>query len=600
MTFAAAFIFTAYWVFQFLVQMTKFSRLGILIATAVAGLLAGGLTLWLVKVGLFVLGAAGGLALAMGVLVLDDGQLFGSHDEYRWPFVVSCCVVGGLLTLLLQKRVLLVFTAVLGGFLLILGLDRFLQTGVLRVLEKTVGIYRHTTACTQNCWILLGTWLVTSILGIIVQHRLLVGPSQSSNRDTPLLTEDEKRALREYSRKPTKSTERLKQTKECLFLSRAPSVPPETSVQVVSPTDAEPLLGRPISEPLFARLTRSSPGKLSVIGGTLVNVIGIIGPGILALPSALRDGGWLAPLTIVVCDYTATKLSACLDEMRARKGITADSASSSSMLYGAIGRVVGEGTWGSTGGRILEVFVWLVQYGTLIGVAAIFFILMGGIVETIAEEEGESWDMINITLVIMAGLCLLLLFPSFDTLANLTTLTFVTTALAVAIILFYLPIRDGFSSKTELIASDFGLAFSSIIFSMGNHAMFLEVRESTHGMPQNTGILFRSTYAIILMLYVPVAAIGYAVYGPDTESPILDNLPYNWLTTLINITFLFNVLISYPLVLQPVLLDSLSSTCECASIVSQPIYSVCSAAFSRGFLRYLLATLAPQSPTSPL
>merc|ERR1712241_1009969 len=62
---------------------------------------------------------------------------------------------------------------------------------------------------------------------------------------------------------------------------------------------------------------------------------------------------------------------------------------------------------------------------------------------------------------------------------------------------------------------------------------------------------FNLAYLVVLLMYIPVAAIGYAIYGDQVYSPILCSLPHdNAVQVIAKALMTAHVLLAYPVLIM--------------------------------------------------
>jgi len=165
--------FLGYRVLKFVVALTGFALAG-----SVAGAIAGFITygklmymgvaaclggvcgafalLFLYKVGILCLGSLGGTLVAMNVLA-------GRPEAYVTSVIIAAAVFGGLSALVLERPVMTVTTAAIGGWVAIHGLAFFiLGTGTFESLEQSL-------ASAQTQRMLMIGWALLGIMGAITQ-----------------------------------------------------------------------------------------------------------------------------------------------------------------------------------------------------------------------------------------------------------------------------------------------------------------------------------------------------------------------------------------------------------------------------------------------
>jgi len=131
------------------------SRVWLLIAGLVGGIVGAVLAAVLFKVGVFILGAAGGALAALALL-----------SAPRPLVLVAVAVAGGILTLLLQKPLVSIATAFIGAWGVVAG--AFHLAGWYE-LPDGLGRLGNFAGLGQRGLMMLGAWVVLGIIGTIVQ-----------------------------------------------------------------------------------------------------------------------------------------------------------------------------------------------------------------------------------------------------------------------------------------------------------------------------------------------------------------------------------------------------------------------------------------------
>lgn len=136
------------------------SRVLVLVAALVAGVVGAILAAVLYKVGVFILGAGGG-ALAVGLVLTSFGVV-------ATPLIlIGAGIVSGILALLLQRVAVSVLTAFAGAWPVVAGTFH-----LLGCYEFRAGILRPGTALKSagsSVYLMLLMWLGLGILGSMVQ-----------------------------------------------------------------------------------------------------------------------------------------------------------------------------------------------------------------------------------------------------------------------------------------------------------------------------------------------------------------------------------------------------------------------------------------------
>ncbi|CCO27240.1 hypothetical protein RSOLAG1IB_02941 [Rhizoctonia solani AG-1 IB] len=154
-----------------------------LLASAVAGVVGGGLGIFFWKHTKYFIGAWGGFALALWIQCFREGGLI-RQIAYRWIFYVGCAVVGFVLCTIpkIHYNILLVSTALVGASATILGVDCYTTAGLKEFYVWNLGFMRMFPVfydigmpypLYQTMQIELGLIAAVALMGGAVQFRLL-------------------------------------------------------------------------------------------------------------------------------------------------------------------------------------------------------------------------------------------------------------------------------------------------------------------------------------------------------------------------------------------------------------------------------------------
>ncbi|KDN49517.1 hypothetical protein RSAG8_02219, partial [Rhizoctonia solani AG-8 WAC10335] len=154
-----------------------------LLASAVAGVMGGGLSIFFWKHTKYFIGAWGGFALALWIQCFHEGGLI-RQISYRWIFYAGCAVVGFILCTIpkIHYNVLLVSTAIVGASATILGVDCYTTAGLKEFYIWNLGFMRLFPVfynigmpypLYQTMQIELGLIAAVALMGGAVQFRML-------------------------------------------------------------------------------------------------------------------------------------------------------------------------------------------------------------------------------------------------------------------------------------------------------------------------------------------------------------------------------------------------------------------------------------------
>jgi vesicular inhibitory amino acid transporter len=280
--------------------------------------------------------------------------------------------------------------------------------------------------------------------------------------------------------------------------------------------------------------------EAGVFGTSMNLAVQIMGLGVLQLPYMLRQGGWSCLCIIIACalaaNYTGKLLvTCCYGEGHLR----------SHHSYAGIGIAA----FGPLGGFATNVF----ENATLFGVSSLFLILAGKFLEELVPSTLDTRMWIVVAAALVAVPILLL-----RSIGELKIISFVGVAAVVATVAAVIveAAAAGFDSSrphanTDMfIPTGFSAAFSAMALAFGCHAGLPGV-ESSMREPSKFGRSFNVAYLVVLLVYVPVAVTGYAIYGNQVYSPILCSLPRdNYVQVMAKALMVAHVLSAYPVLMM--------------------------------------------------
>ncbi|KAJ1999384.1 hypothetical protein GGI04_004588 [Coemansia thaxteri] len=138
---------------------------------AICGLLGGALMLFLYKVGLALVGALGGFALASWILGMKSGGLIHS-DVGRILFIVGFVLAGIIVVFFVERPAIIVASSIWGSYALFVGIDCFARTGfqytALAFLNAPGAVYETS----PKVYAMIAGMAVSACLGIAAQFWL--------------------------------------------------------------------------------------------------------------------------------------------------------------------------------------------------------------------------------------------------------------------------------------------------------------------------------------------------------------------------------------------------------------------------------------------
>ncbi|XP_073011026.1 amino acid transporter AVT1I-like [Typha latifolia] len=268
------------------------------------------------------------------------------------------------------------------------------------------------------------------------------------------------------------------------------------------------------------------------------------GIGILSIPYALSQGGWLSLvlllITAVICCYTGILLQRCMDSNSLVK------------TYPDIGELA----FGQKGRAIVAMFMYLELYL----VAIDFLILEGDNLEKLFPST--KFDFLSLRIggkqgfVIIASLIVL---PT-TWLRSLSLLAYIALGGVLASLVLVGSVMwtgavdgVGFHEKGVIVNwSGIPTAMSLYAFCFSGHAVFPTIYTSMRNRTMFSKVLFFS-FTLCTLNYGLMAVAGYLMYGQSLQSQVTLNLPSRKLSSQIAIyTTLVNPFTKYALMITPI------------------------------------------------
>uniref|UniRef100_T1HU60 Aa_trans domain-containing protein n=1 Tax=Rhodnius prolixus TaxID=13249 RepID=T1HU60_RHOPR len=287
---------------------------------------------------------------------------------------------------------------------------------------------------------------------------------------------------------------------------------------------------------------------LSAISAAVFIVGEMAGSGILALPRAIVDSGWIGLILLtVLCltsGYGGTRLGLCWEILEERypeyRGISRNPYPT--IASRAVGR------WGS-------ILVSACIQITLFGAGVVYLLLASQNVQDLLKPLLPrvtfcTWFIIFAILITGP---MWLGSPKDFWIVGVGAV--MTTVLA-CVFIFIQMIFDGINSRAIVhhnpkSFNDFFLSFGIILFSFGGASTFPTIQNDMI----DRGKFKRSVYigfAVILLLYLPLTVSGYIVYGDRMNANIILSLGRSIFVVLANISMASHLILAFLIVVNPV------------------------------------------------
>lgn len=287
---------------------------------------------------------------------------------------------------------------------------------------------------------------------------------------------------------------------------------------------------------------------IGVLSAAIFIVGEMAGSGVLALPRAVVDSGWIGLILVLVfcvnsC-YGGTRLAICWEILEERypeyKGSTRNP-------YPAIAeRAVGQ--W-------CRKFVSACIQITLFGAGVVYLLLASQIFQELLkfflpQVTFCSWFLLFAALITPP---MWLGSPKDFLLVGVGAI--LSTVIACTLI-FVQIVTDGIR-KTEPAPhiphnfKDFFLSFGIILFAFGGASTFPTIQNDMNNRKKFTKSVY-AAFVVILVLYLPIAVGAYFVYGEHTNANIILSLNGGIVVTLANVFLVIHLVLAFLIVINPV------------------------------------------------
>ncbi|XP_033607702.1 amino acid transporter AVT1A isoform X2 [Cryptotermes secundus] len=287
------------------------------------------------------------------------------------------------------------------------------------------------------------------------------------------------------------------------------------------------------------------PKGLTVLSAAIFIAGEMAGSGVLALPRGVADCGLIGLVLIVYfcvnAGYGGTRLGACWAILEERYPEYRSPVRNpyAAIAYRAVGSMLVSGC---------------IQF-TLFGAGTVYLLLSSQIIQDLFENIIPNVGFCTWFLIIAALLCPAMWLGTPKDFRAVGIGAILTTAFA-CIFIFAQIVIDG-SNSTKPVKHDshnfksFFLAFGTIQFAFGGASTFPTIQND---MVQKNkfSISVVIGFSVILILYLPVAAAGYFVYGEAVDPNIVLTVKNTSLIMLANMLLAMHLILAFLIIINPV------------------------------------------------
>ncbi|XP_048320356.2 amino acid transporter AVT1E [Ziziphus jujuba] len=287
--------------------------------------------------------------------------------------------------------------------------------------------------------------------------------------------------------------------------------------------------------------------QCSFAQATLNGINVLCGIGLLTTPYAIKEGGWLSLMLLVmfgvICCYTGILLKCCLESTQGLE------------TYPDIGQAA----FGKAGRLAIAILLYMELYAASVE----FITMISDNWASLYPNTSISFGGIQLdshqTFAISAAL---LILPTVW-LRNLSLLSYlsvggVIASILVALCLLWVGVvnKVGFHpGGTALDLTNFSVSIGIYGYSYSGHSVFPNIYSSMKEPSQFPHVLFTS-FLFCFLMYIGVAVCGFLMFGNSTQSQFTLNMPKQLVASKIATwTMVVNPITKYALTITPVMLS---------------------------------------------
>ncbi|KAI8430484.1 hypothetical protein MSG28_000744 [Choristoneura fumiferana] len=287
-------------------------------------------------------------------------------------------------------------------------------------------------------------------------------------------------------------------------------------------------------------------GGLSMKQTVLLIAGEMAGSGVLALPRALARTGWFGvPVIILMCviaAFSGKRLGDCWSMIEERDP---KMRSRQRNPYAIIANQALGKTW--------SVVVSCAMIVTLFGVSVVYLLLAAQIIENVFLALMPTVTLCIWYLIVAGAMTPLLICATPKDFHFTGIIAFGSTVLAC--VLYFIQMMNDirpFVYRYGLHGfQEFFLALGTIMFAFGAASTFPTIQNDMADKTKFSKTLNYS-FGAILLLYLPIAIGGYAVYGEPVSPNIVTSLSATPLTLVANVLMAIHLVFAFIIIINPV------------------------------------------------
>ncbi|XP_064638885.1 uncharacterized protein LOC135494650 [Lineus longissimus] len=291
--------------------------------------------------------------------------------------------------------------------------------------------------------------------------------------------------------------------------------------------------------------------SLTVPGAVVFIIGGMAGSGILALPKAVDNLGWVGIVMVGICSFLAAYTGSILGKcwLMLRELYPEYRVGRTGYPYPA----VGFRSYNKVGRYAVSLCIDFTQFG----VGVVFVLLAAEIIQELLADVGVHVSFCYWMIIIVAVLTPPTWLESPKDMWHIAIAALASTAIAciciVAKIIMARDLVEVYHNPVEIKPALMSLG--TIFFAYGNHPVLLSIQHDMKEQDKFSKSVYIA-YTLVLCMYLPVAMAGYVVLGSGVDDNVIASLykvANGPLLYVAQILLTLHLLFEFVIVINPVL-----------------------------------------------
>lgn len=281
---------------------------------------------------------------------------------------------------------------------------------------------------------------------------------------------------------------------------------------------------------------------------TAVFIVGeIAGSGVLALPKAVDDSGWIGIILIILCCFLSAYTGSILGKswIILQERFPDECGGHVPDPY----PLIGEKAFGKFGRYLVSFSINF----TLFGVSTVFLLLASENVQALIDDLHKDVSFCYWLMILAAILTPVVWLGTPKDFWPIAVGATIATSIACIILTINVGIDSKTSDPVEHSPQEFMTfftAFGTIVFAFGGHPAFPTFQADMRRTKDFKWAVLLG-YIIVLIMYLPVSMATYFVYGKKVKANILDTVSNGPMAIIVQIMITMHLLFGFVIVINP-------------------------------------------------